>query len=103
VEFTHLGRTGLTVSRIGLGALKAAAPENLPGAHALMDRALEHGINYLDTANQGALTRGNMTKGPNACTRSDPSRLWRLAGAQALLGGLCLIQPVTPAYGGVRG
>jgi hypothetical protein len=42
MEYTHLGRTGLTVSRIGLGALKAAAPENLPGAHALMDRALEH-------------------------------------------------------------
>ena len=78
MEYTHLGRTGLTVSRIGLGALKAAAPENLPGAHALMDRALEHGINYLDTANQGALTWGNMTKGPNAYTRSDPSRLWRL-------------------------
>jgi aryl-alcohol dehydrogenase-like predicted oxidoreductase len=38
MEYTHLGRTGLTVSRIGLGALKAAAPENLPGAHALMDR-----------------------------------------------------------------
>ncbi|HEY2286988.1 MAG TPA: hypothetical protein VGH88_14730, partial [Streptosporangiaceae bacterium] len=51
MEYTHLGRTGLAVSRIALGALKAAAPENLPGAHALMDRALEHGINYLDTSN----------------------------------------------------
>jgi|HubBroStandDraft_5_1064220.scaffolds.fasta_scaffold3019542_1 aryl-alcohol dehydrogenase-like predicted oxidoreductase len=31
MEYTHLGRTGLTVSRIALGALKAAAPENLRG------------------------------------------------------------------------
>jgi hypothetical protein len=42
MEYTHLGRTGLTVSRIALGTLKAAAPENLPTAHGLMDRALEH-------------------------------------------------------------
>jgi NDP-hexose C3-ketoreductase / dTDP-4-oxo-2-deoxy-alpha-D-pentos-2-ene 2,3-reductase len=59
MEYTHLGRTGLTVSRIGLGALKAAAPENLPGAHALMDRAVEHGINYLDTSNIYGLQDGD--------------------------------------------
>ena len=103
MEYTHLGRTGLTVSRIGLGALKAAAPENLPGAHALMDRALEHGLQLPGHCEPRCFTRGNMTKGPNAYTRSDPSRLWRLVGAQALFGGLYLIQPVTPAYGGVRG
>jgi aryl-alcohol dehydrogenase-like predicted oxidoreductase len=59
MEYTHLGRTGLAVSRIALGALKAAAPENLPGAHALMDRALEHGINYLDTSNIYGLQDGD--------------------------------------------
>jgi len=31
MEYAHLGRTGLTVSRIALGALKAAAAKNLPG------------------------------------------------------------------------
>jgi aryl-alcohol dehydrogenase-like predicted oxidoreductase len=59
MEYTHLGRTGLMVSRIALGGLKAAAPENLPGAPGLMDRALEHGINYLDTSNIYGLQDGD--------------------------------------------
>ncbi len=59
MEYAHLGRTGLTVSRIALGALKAAAPENQPAAHDLMDRALEHGINYLDTSNIYGLQDGD--------------------------------------------
>jgi len=63
MEYTRLGRTGLTVSRIALGAVKAAAPENLPAAHALMDRALEHGINYLDTSNiYGPQGRGRLVR-----------------------------------------
>jgi hypothetical protein len=59
MEYPHLGRTGLTVSRIALGALRAAAPENRPGAHGLMDRALEHGINCLDTSNIYGLQDGD--------------------------------------------
>ena len=59
MEYAHLGRTGLTVSRLGLGALKAAALENRPGSHGLMDRALEHGINYLDTSNIYGLQDGD--------------------------------------------
>jgi NDP-hexose 2,3-enoyl reductase len=59
MEYTHLGRTGLTVSRIALGTLKAAAPENQSTAYSLMDRALELGINYLDTSNIYGLQDGD--------------------------------------------
>jgi aryl-alcohol dehydrogenase-like predicted oxidoreductase len=59
MEYTRLGRTGLRASRLGLGALKAAARENLPGSDGLMDRALEHGINYLDTSDIYGLQDGD--------------------------------------------
>jgi aryl-alcohol dehydrogenase-like predicted oxidoreductase len=51
MEYTHLGRTGLQVSRLCLGTMNfgpLAAPEE---SHAIMDRALELGINFFDTAN----------------------------------------------------
>ncbi|MBV9795133.1 MAG: aldo/keto reductase [Actinobacteria bacterium] len=51
MEFTHLGRTGLTVSRLCLGTMNFG-PLTAPGdAHAIMDHAHEAGINFFDTAN----------------------------------------------------
>ena len=51
MEFTHLGRTGLSVSRLCLGTMNFG-PLTAPGdAHAIMDRAHEVGINFFDTAN----------------------------------------------------
>jgi NDP-hexose C3-ketoreductase / dTDP-4-oxo-2-deoxy-alpha-D-pentos-2-ene 2,3-reductase len=54
VEYTHLGRLGLRVSRLCLGTMNFGW--DVPGteadeAFAIMDRALEHGINFFDTAN----------------------------------------------------
>jgi aryl-alcohol dehydrogenase-like predicted oxidoreductase len=54
VEYTHLGRLGLSVSRLCLGTMNFGW--DVPGtdddeAFAIMDRALEHGINFFDTAN----------------------------------------------------
>ena len=51
MEYTHLGRTGLTVSRICLGTMNFGPVTDEPDAHAIMDRAHEHGINFFDTAN----------------------------------------------------
>ena len=51
MEYTHLGRSGLSVSRLCLGTMNfgpLTAPED---AHAIMDRAHELGINFFDTAN----------------------------------------------------
>ena len=54
MEYTHLGRLGLRVSRLCLGTMNFGWDQ--PGteaeeAFAIMDRALEHGINFFDTAN----------------------------------------------------
>ena len=51
MEYTHLGRSGVSVSRICLGTMNfgAATPED--EAHQIMDAAHESGINFFDTAN----------------------------------------------------
>jgi NDP-hexose 2,3-enoyl reductase len=51
MEFTNLGRTGLTVSRLCLGTMNFGPQTNEADSFAIMDRALDHGINFFDTAN----------------------------------------------------
>jgi len=51
MEYTHLGRTGLRVSRLCLGTMNFGPITPESDAHAIMDRAHEHGINFFDTAN----------------------------------------------------
>ena len=51
MEYTNLGRTGLSVSRLCLGTMNFGPETSEPDSFAIMDRALEHGINFHDTAN----------------------------------------------------
>ena len=51
MEYTHLGRTGLTVSRLCLGTMNFGPQTAEPDAHAIMDTAHQLGINFFDTAN----------------------------------------------------
>src|SRR3954452_3770778 len=51
MEYTHLGRSGLRVSRLVLGTMNFGPQTEEPDSHRIMDRALEHGINFFDTAN----------------------------------------------------
>jgi aryl-alcohol dehydrogenase-like predicted oxidoreductase len=51
MEYTHLGRTGLSVSRLCLGTMNFGPATTEPDSFAIMDRAHEHGINFFDTAN----------------------------------------------------
>jgi NDP-hexose 2,3-enoyl reductase len=51
MEYTNLGRTGLRVSRLCLGTMNFGPKTTEPDSFAIMDRALEHGINFYDTAN----------------------------------------------------
>jgi aryl-alcohol dehydrogenase-like predicted oxidoreductase len=51
MEYTHLGRSGLTVSRLCLGTMNFGPQTSEPDSHAIMDSAREHGINFFDTAN----------------------------------------------------
>lgn len=52
VECTRLGRTALQVSRLCLGTLNLGVRTTREEAFALMDEALERGINFFDTADQ---------------------------------------------------
>jgi NDP-hexose 2,3-enoyl reductase len=51
MEYTNLGRTGLSVSRLCLGTMNFGPKTSEQDSYAIMDRALDHGINFFDTAN----------------------------------------------------
>ena len=51
MEHTHLGRTGLLVSRLCLGTMNFGPETSEEDSGAIMDRALDEGINFFDTAN----------------------------------------------------
>ncbi len=51
MEYTHLGRSGLSVSRLCLGTMNFGPETNEADSHSIMDRAHAGGINFFDTAN----------------------------------------------------
>src|SRR5260221_876735 len=51
MEYTNLGRTGRSVSRLCLGTMNFGPVTDEADSFAIMDRALEHGLNFFDTAN----------------------------------------------------
>ncbi len=51
MEFTQLGRTGLKVSRLCLGTMNFGPQTEEKDSCAIMDKALDLGINFFDTAN----------------------------------------------------
>ncbi|MBC9716465.1 aldo/keto reductase [Streptomyces sp. TRM66268-LWL] len=51
MKYTQLGRTGLEVSRLVLGTMNFGPQTDESDSHAIMDAALDAGINYFDTAN----------------------------------------------------
>lgn len=51
MEYTQLGRTGLKVSRLCLGTMNFGPQTSQADSHTIMDKALELGFNFFDTAN----------------------------------------------------
>ena len=51
MQYVRLGRTGLQVSRLCLGTMNFGPLTTEADSFAIMDRALELGINFFDTAN----------------------------------------------------
>lgn len=51
MQYTNLGRTGLKVSRLCLGTMNFGPRTTETDSYAIMDRALELGMNFWDTAN----------------------------------------------------
>ncbi|MGH3740517.1 MAG: aldo/keto reductase, partial [Micromonosporaceae bacterium] len=50
MEHTNLGRTGLKVSKLCLGTMNFGPQTSEADSHGIMDRALEHGVDFFDTA-----------------------------------------------------
>ena len=59
MHYTQLGRTGLTVSRICLGTMNFGNETGEVESFAIMDRALELGVNFFDTADVYGLPHGH--------------------------------------------
>ncbi len=63
MQYTKLGRSGLTVSRLCLGTMNFASATGEQTSFAIMDKALELGINFIDTANfYGKPAGGGLTE-----------------------------------------
>ncbi len=58
MQYVRLGRSGLRVSRLCLGTMNFGPFTDEAEAHAIMDRALDLGINFFDTANVYGQRRG---------------------------------------------
>jgi aryl-alcohol dehydrogenase-like predicted oxidoreductase len=58
METIHLGRTGLRVSRLCLGTMAFGREADEPTSVRIMERALELGVNFFDTANVYGRPRG---------------------------------------------
>ena len=57
MEYTHLGRSGLLVSKLCLGTMAFGNSCDEKEAHRIMDAALDAGINFFDSAdNYGKAT-----------------------------------------------
>ncbi|MGP0030145.1 MAG: aldo/keto reductase [Acidimicrobiales bacterium] len=58
MEYTHLGRTGLRVSRLCLGTMNFGPETDQPTSFAIMDKALDEGVNFFDSANVYGRSKG---------------------------------------------
>jgi aryl-alcohol dehydrogenase-like predicted oxidoreductase len=52
MNYRHLGRTGLKVSALCLGTMNFGPRTPEPESFTIMDRALDEGVNFFDTANR---------------------------------------------------
>lgn len=64
MQYSHLGRTGLKISRIGLGTMSFGELIDEASSFRIMDEALGAGINFIDTADvYGGPQAPDMSKG----------------------------------------
>src|SRR5262245_39495179 len=76
MEYTHLGRTGLKVSRLCLGTMNFGPQTTEPDSYAIMDKALELGFNFFDTANVYGWKKGE------GITENIVGRWWAQGGGR---------------------
>lgn len=78
MKYTYLGRTGLKVSRLCLGTMNFGPRTDEKEAWAIMDKALEEGINFFDTAN----TYGKQNNGHAGWTEEIIGRWFAQGGSR---------------------
>lgn len=76
MDYTQLGRTGLKVSRLCLGTMNFGPQTTEPDSYAIMDKALEVGINFFDTANVYGWKKGE------GVTENIVGRWWAQGGGR---------------------
>jgi aryl-alcohol dehydrogenase-like predicted oxidoreductase len=63
LDYTHLGRTGLKVSRLALGSMNFGELTDEKSSFSIMDEALDAGINFFDMADVYGGPQSDMAKG----------------------------------------
>jgi aryl-alcohol dehydrogenase-like predicted oxidoreductase len=63
IPTVDLGGSGLQVSRICLGTMTFGEQVDEPTAHAILDQAVERGLNFIDTAEMYAVPARRETYG----------------------------------------
>ena len=58
MKYTHLGRSGVSVSRLCLGTMNFGPFTSETDSHLIMDTAHAQGINFFDTANSYGRDKG---------------------------------------------
>ncbi|MBQ9262954.1 MAG: aldo/keto reductase [Clostridia bacterium] len=78
MEYTYLGRTGVKVSRLCLGTMNFGPNTEEKEAFRIMDCAIDHGVNFFDTANM----YGGRNGGKRGWTEEIIGRWFRLGGGR---------------------
>ncbi len=79
MQYTHPGRSGLSVSRLCLGTMNFGPHASEDDSQVIMDRALDLGINFFDTANRYGLREG---RGHLGFTEEIIGRWWAQGGGR---------------------
>jgi aryl-alcohol dehydrogenase-like predicted oxidoreductase len=95
MTYGHLGRSGLLVSRIGLGTMNFGFTVDESTSFAVMDAAIDAGINFFDTADvYGGLQSPDMEKGYGISEETIGRWLRRSGHRDALVLATKLYQPM---------
>jgi hypothetical protein len=79
MEYIHLGRSGLSVSRLCLGTMNFGPLTSAGESEAIMDHAHEIGINFFDTANR----YGGVQSPPGAVAQNEQAHPgWTATGSR---------------------
>ncbi|MFB7863861.1 aldo/keto reductase [Streptomyces sp. NPDC056069] len=100
MEYTQLGRTGLKVGRLVLGTMNFGPQTDEATSHAIMDAALDAGVNLFDTANVYGQTagKGRTEEIIGSWFAKDPSRRDKVVLATKMYGSMAEDAPAWPNH-----